>query len=134
MKTCARENFGVSSCSDGQVCIATPTRHFPGHGKFAKCDLYGKRFKNSDEAHQAMAERGYSEPYFSRSSVPVPLFAKHASHRLQCQFDALYRFYKWQGRRGANRLQLRDKLAKMAKRVGIFHPVANAMNKEASCK
>jgi hypothetical protein len=132
MKTCSRENFGVSSISDGKVCIATPTRHFPGHGKFAKCDLYGKTFKNSDEAHKAMAERGYSEPYFSRSSVPIPLFEKHASHRLQCEFDALYRLYKWKGRCGINRLALRDTLTKMTKRVGIFHPATKAF-KEVLC-
>ena len=122
--TCAAPGFGASATTSEGRTVATPTRHFPGTGKFQKCDLYGKVFPNSDAAFRAMAERGYCEPYFSRTSVPSPLFAKLAHVRQQCRFDALYRLYKHQGGCGACRLKLYRKLEIMAARVGIFHAVA----------
>lgn len=131
MRTCAREHFGVSACTDwgttdeANGVIATPTRHFPGHRKYLKCELYGVRFPDFDSAFKAMEERGYNQPYFTRDSVPTPLFAKLRHVQTACRFDALYRLLKWKQRNGIHCLELRDKLRRMAKRVGIFHPVAN---------
>ena len=127
--TCAREGFGVSSSSCEGVTTATPTRHFSGTFKFLRCSMYGLKFKTSDEAHQAMTEHGYTEPYYRRRSVPLPTFANLKFVREECKFDAQYRLYKWMGRNGLNRQALRDKLAIMVKR-GVHHPAAKQFKEQ----
>lgn len=128
-QTCSAPGFSAGATSGGGKTVAQPTRHWPGHLKSGKCDLYGKEFPDSDAAFKAMAERGYCEPYYPRGSVLIETFDGLASERRRCAFDAAYRFYKWLGRRGANRTKLRDKLTVMAKGVGIFHPVARNWGK-----
>jgi hypothetical protein len=83
--------------------------------------LYGKVYPTSDAAHKAMQERGYTDIYYPRSSVPLSESYYIASEQRKCYFDALYRYWKHYGCRYP---VLRDKLAKMAKEIGIFHPVA----------
>jgi hypothetical protein len=122
--TVALDGFGVSSMTGDGKCVAQPTRHFAGlNMKWLHCSMYGKQFNSSDEAHSAMHEHGYSETYYSRRSVPAPVFAKLKGERERCKFDALYRLYKWMGRRGLNRRAVRDRLVRLAAR-GNFHPAA----------
>ena len=128
---CARDGFGVSATSCGGDTTATPTRHFNGSGKFSKCWLYGRTFKTSDEAFAAMHAQGYGDLYFSRSSVPLPTFAGLASERRKCEFDGLYRLFKWKvknGQCGSCVGILRGALKRRAAKVGIFHPVARVFN------
>lgn len=96
--TVASEPFGVSSCTGDGKCVATPTRHFKGTGKYTRCDLYGQEFKDSDAAHEAMLERGYAERHFPRRSTPNPAFGKLSGEANRCKFDALYRLYRWKVR------------------------------------
>lgn len=122
MQTCARHPFSVSASSCEGVTTATPTRIV--QGRHQRCDLYGKKFKSSDEAFAAMAERGYTEPYYKRSSVPLEAFKRLAHHRQQCKFDALYRLWKWRMKNGLPENPLHRTLIETAREVGIFHPVA----------
>lgn len=139
--TVSREGFGVSCCcGDGKV-VATPTRHFKGSLKFLKCELHGRQFPTSDEAFAAMVERGYNDLHYPRSSVPISTFAKLNHVQRQCRFDAEYRLFRHLLRladreTGLTRALLLEKADKMhptlrrtAAKVGIFHPVANAINK-----
>lgn len=122
--TVACDGFGVSSMTGDGKCVAQPTRYFVGHNmKWLHCSMYGRQFSNSDEAHAAMHKHGYSETYFARRSTPIPTFAKLKSERERCKFDALYRLYKWMGRRGLNCRAVRDRLVRLAARVN-FHPAA----------
>jgi hypothetical protein len=131
MRTVARANFGVSAVTSRDGTVATPTRHF-SNGRYLKCELHGQRYASSDEAFAAMTTRGYCEPFYSRKSVPNATFAKLKSERQACQFDALYRLYQHMGRRGQNRVQLRNRLQRLAKAVSIFHPVANAWKRRVA--
>lgn len=140
-QTCAREPFSVSVTTGSGIkgAVAHPTRHFSSHLNFAKCDLYGKTFPDSESASAAMLERGYTERYYSRSSVPTPAFASLASEKQLCAFDAGYRFFKHHARavrrKGGGILAahwlavLEHKLSAQAKKVGIFHPVTRNWGK-----
>lgn len=135
MRTCTRANFGVSACSDphSNCYTAHPTRHFPGHNhKWLKCELYGKVFPSSDAAFAAMDERGYTQPYYRRMSVNWT--ESGVDYGRSNEFDRRYRYFKHvlkQARRCqpgyfivAN-YEIAN-LKKMATKVRIFHPVANA--------
>lgn len=135
---CARDGFSVSATGGGGKWVATPTRHFRGHGKSLKCWLWGREFQTSDAAFKAMHDQGYGVEHYSRSSVPLPIFEKLAHVRRECEFDRLYRYYRWcvrhseclfpMGRQGTPLQVQRAKLRRMAKDVGIFHPVARVFN------
>lgn len=132
LKFCAGDNHSVSAmCYDGKA-VATPTRHFRGTYKYLKCELYGKIFRDGDEAFAAMHQKGYGQIFYKRSSVPLPTFAALAHVQRECRFDALYRLFKHKLKTGRNVEQtekLRTQIRKLAKEVGIFHPVANHWNK-----
>lgn len=118
----------VSATSDGSGCTATPTRHFGG--KYLKAEMYGKRFKNSDEAFAAMHAHGYGVEFYPRTSVPMPLFEKLPHVQRQCRFDALYRYWKHLKRGGQHALAIyvEAKLKRLAKSVGIFHRCTKQFN------
>lgn len=121
------KDWNVSSTSDGRTCIAQPFRSI--NGKHYRGELYGKEFKNSEEAHAAMHARGYAQVYYSRSSVPSPVFKGLASVENQCQFDSLYRLWKWKKRNGKTRVRLEKQLCELAEKVGIFHPATKQFRK-----
>lgn len=128
--TCARDGFGVSSMTgDGPGAVAHPTRHWPGHLKFGKCDLYGQRFHDSDAAHAAMHARGYSETYWRRDSTPIACYVNHAAHKASRRFDALYRFLKREAKRNPERehASARRELRQLAEVAGIFHSCAKVV-------
>ncbi|MDE2104609.1 MAG: hypothetical protein KGL39_45660, partial [Patescibacteria group bacterium] len=76
------------------------------------------------------------ELYYRRTSVPIPSFENLASEINSCKFDALYRLFRWQQRQKQSCLSLSmqphhvllAKLRQMARRIGIFHPVARVFN------
>lgn len=114
------KDWNVGSTSDGKTCIAHPFRVI--NGKHYHGELYGKEFKNSDEAFKAMHAQGYTQVYYSRSSVVLGCFKGLASVERQAKFDALYRLWKWKKKHGKTRVCLEKQLCELAKEVGIFHP------------
>ena len=116
----------------GHRSQATPTKHFPGTGKWLHCDLYGKTFATSDECHAAMQEHGYTEWSVRRRSIPLETFKSLDFVQQECRFDALYRLWKWKGRQPGTmedvlrHFELLDELKHLAKKVGLRHPVAHA--------
>lgn len=118
-------NCGSTSGPDG--IFAHPFRMFGN--KILHADMYGKQFSSVDAAHKAMHDHGYGVLYFPRSSVPLPLFARHASERRQARFDALYRLWRWKLRHGLPCEKEANQVRILAQKVSIFHPVASALNK-----
>ena len=117
----------------GHQSMATPTRHFPGTGKYLHCELYGKTYPTSDLAHAAMLAHGYSQVYYPRTSTVSHCFRNSRSCNAAAKFDALYRLWKWKTRQAERQGALSkwphaemSALKRLAKDVTIFHPVANA--------
>ena len=129
IRYCTGDNFctGTSSVWGENFVTAQPFRLLPGN-KHLHCELFGKQFPDHETAAQAMIERGYNKIFYRRMSRPLPIFSKLAHCKLQAKFDALYRFWKHQGKNKQSPLYVR--LTKLAERVGIFHPVANNWGKK----
>lgn len=127
----------ISHCSGPHNCGGTIKAEgaFAGvfqlrNGKIHKAEIYGERFDTADEMFTAIKAKGYGSYYFPRSSVPMPLFAKLTHHLRQARFDALYRYLKHLKRTGQTYGHIEHRVKRLAKAVGIFHPVASAMNRK----
>jgi hypothetical protein len=123
-KTCASPDFNVTvTTGDGidgaRLSVSRVTKIV---GFWPKCEHDGKLFKNADEAWQFAADYGYLSPYYRRSCVVSPAFAKLESQINAARFDALYRQWQWTEKRGFNNANLFNRLVKLAKKVSIFHP------------
>lgn len=125
---------GSTSGSNIDGAIASCYRKF-GH-KYLYSELHNKQFKNSDEASDALAERGYGTEHFSRDSVASNGALPHQIE--QARFDALYRFFKHTTRlvmRGGYNVNTplhvqKARLKELAKSVGIFHHCTKLFNSD----
>jgi hypothetical protein len=119
---------GMMPGMNGEPYVAHVYRVFPGF-KLLRAELDGKVFENSEAANKAILERGYGELYFPRSSVVIPTFAELKSQRIQAEFDAKYRYWKYLRRNNPTKANKFFPIVKaLAAKVGIFHPCARVIN------
>jgi len=133
--TCTWKDWCAGTTSDGTKAVAGPFRVI--NGKHYEGEIYGKEFKNSDEAFAEMHARGYTQIYYPRSSVVEGCFKGLECQERQAKFDALYRLWKWRKRNGycAHCTDLLEKeIVKLAEKVGIFHPCTKQFRKEKPIK
>jgi len=142
-----RQNFRVCSGNHNLGSTQGPEGLFATcfkvlNGKYLHAEVNNKKFSTQEELRDYLAWHGYGEEYFSRKSVPEPVFADLKHVQEQCLFDAKYRYYKWlekqmdKNKGNSNSLYLfwkewnsiYEKLKKLGEKVGCFHPCSNLFN------